>query len=88
VIDFPVTHLGRGNTGSAYQRGNLRFVEAWSGRCWFRYVGTTVETVFMSRSKILQRLFGSSAAVACVEQCRLVQYGLPLRRIDPSPGAG
>jgi Methyltransferase domain len=69
VVDFPVTHLSSGNTDSAaYKRARVHFIEAWRSRCWFRYVSTTADAFFLSRSKLLRRLFGSSRALACVSQ--------------------
>jgi hypothetical protein len=90
VIDFPVTHLGQthagGDHGSAYwrvyERSRQRFTAVWNGRCVFRYVVTPSDAMFLSRSGLLRRLFGSAGAVASVTQCRFEGYGLPLRAID------
>ena len=86
VIDFPVTHLRSGKRDTdkrRLQRARARdFIEAWRARCWFRYVSTTADTFFLSRSKILRRLFGSSQ---CDGLCRAMPptpYGLSVRLID------
>jgi hypothetical protein len=81
VIEFPVTHLGAGSK-RGLERANDRFIAAWSEHCRFCYVLTTVDTLFISRSKVLHRLFGSSWAVARVAQHRHALHGLPLRRVD------
>ena len=93
VIDFPVTHLGRaraaGDSDSeywrAYKLARQRFIAVWNDRCLFRYVLTPSDTLFMSRSRLLRRLFGSASAVASVTRCRYEGYGLPLRAIDRPP---
>jgi hypothetical protein len=83
VIDFPLTHVSRGNAGSAaFGRAKSRFVSAWRGRILFQYVPTSVGTVFISRSQLLQRLFGSARVVTSVDQCRQLLWGAPLRPID------
>lgn len=90
VIDFPVTHLGRSRAARepdseywrVYESCRKRFVAAWNDRCLFRYVLTPSDTVFMSRSRLLRRLFGSSSAVAAVARCRQEGDGLPLGPID------
>lgn len=90
VIDFPVTHLGPARApGDAeagywrvYERSRKRFIAVWNDRCLFRYVLTPSDTLFMSRSRLLRRLFASSSAVAAVARCRHDGYGLPLRPID------
>ena len=67
VIDFPVTHLSSGSPGRPgdpiFERSKSRFIAAWSERYWFLYVPTTVDVIFVSRSKILRRLFGSKYGV-------------------------
>ena len=90
VIDFPVTHLGQARAASGpdseywrvYGSSRKRFIAAWNDRCLFRYVLTPSDALFVSRSRLLQRLFGSSSAVAAVTQCRHEGYGLPLRPMD------
>lgn len=80
VVDFPVTHLSRGNTGSAaYERAERRFIEVWSERYWFRYVATTVGTFFISRSTVMRRLFGSSRVIAWLKRCVHTPRALPPR---------
>jgi hypothetical protein len=90
VIDFPVTHQGQTNTSSAhhdaywrvYERARGRFIAAWTGRFLFRYVMTPSDTLFLSRSKVLRRVFGSPTLVAAVAQCREEFRDQPLRRSD------
>lgn len=90
VIDFPVTHTGRGTTSTDYEqaywreheRAAARFSAAWNGRSLFRYVITPSDAFFMSRSKLLRRAFGSSRALAAVTQCREERYRRPLRIVD------
>ena len=97
VIDFPVTHLGR--TGAAahpeseywrvYEHSRKRFIAVWNDRCLFRYVLTPSDTLFISRSRLLRRLFGSSSAVASVTRCRHEgdgpQFGLIQRLLSRHP---
>jgi hypothetical protein len=70
VIDFMLTHLSRGDRGPAYQQVRARFIEAWNERCAFAYVLTPSDTVFISKSQALRRLFGSGVAMASVGQAR------------------
>jgi hypothetical protein len=67
VIDFPVTHLSSGSPGRPgdpiFERSKSRFIAAWSERYWFLYVPTTVDVMFVSRSKILRRFFGSKYGI-------------------------
>ena len=69
VIDFPVTHLGRGERDAAYDRAKHAFLQAWNDRCWSSYVVTPSDTLFLSRSRTLRRLFGGSAVYA-IDQLR------------------
>lgn len=80
VIDFRVTHLGRGEGGTTLRRALNDFVETWSKRYWFRYVPTTYGVVFISRSRILRRLFGSAGVLSCV---RLRMFRLAQSRSCP-----
>jgi hypothetical protein len=90
VIDFPVTHLG--NPGmtpdrrraywDVYERARRSFVQAWNDRCLFCYVITPVDTIFLSRSRILRQLFGSPRAVGSVAGLRDQLDGRPLRAAD------
>jgi hypothetical protein len=83
VIDFPVTHLSRGHPDStAYDTAKQRFVETWSRICLFCYVPTSIETLFVSRSRLLRRVFCSPRAMTSVEDCRKMQPSSHLRRID------
>ncbi len=90
VIDFPVTHVGqldltgerRRQYWDVYDHARDNFTAAWNDRCLFRYVLTPSDGLFLSRSKLLRRVFGSSAAVASVTQCRYELYDSPLRAID------
>jgi Methyltransferase domain len=73
VIDFPVTHLGGSlDSGSEAVRWadfdtvTRRFVEVWSRRLRFCYLVTPITGVFVSRSPILRRLFGSPLAMTCI----------------------
>lgn len=90
VIDFPVTHTGRGTTSTdyeqaywrEYERAAARFTAAWNRRSLFRYVITPSDAFFVSRSRLLRRAFGSSRALAAVTQCREERYRRPLRMVD------
>jgi len=90
VIDFPVTHLGQTVADSdrknsywrVYERSRQRFTTVWNDRCLFRYVITPSDALFLSRSRVLRRSFGSAGAVASVSQCRYEGAGLTLRAID------
>jgi hypothetical protein len=66
VIDFPLTHLSAGRFDDGYRETRDRLRDVWNGRFVFRYVGTTTELVFLSRSQLLQRLFGSERAMRWV----------------------
>jgi hypothetical protein len=59
VIDFPITHLGLGGISDDYLALRERFIEIWSRRYLFLYLNTSVELLFMSRSRLLRRIFGS-----------------------------
>ena len=79
VIDFPVTHLSSGDSeGDEYARARRQFAEIWNHRCVFRYVVMPTGTLFLSRSPILRRVFGSPRAVAWVGHA-LRQPGRPRR---------
>jgi hypothetical protein len=90
VIDFPVTHIGRGTMStfdpgvywSGYRRAKQSFIAAWNQRCAFRYVITPSDAMFVSRSKLLRRVFGSQWVVGAVAQCRYEGHGSELRSID------
>ena len=90
VIDFPVTHLGQSRAAPdskseywrVYRRSRERFIAVWNDRFLFQYVLTPSDTLFLSRSRLLRRLFGSASAVASVTQRRLEGYGLPLRPME------
>lgn len=73
VIDFPLTHLSRGEPDEAFERAKESFMEAWNARCLFRYISTPQEPLFLSRSSILRRIFGSSRALSWVSQERGVR---------------
>ena len=86
VIDFPVTHFGRTSPASrpeseywrVYEHSRKRFIAVWNDRCLFRYVLTPSDALFISRSRLMRRLFGSASAVASVERCRHEGNGQPL----------
>jgi hypothetical protein len=60
-----------------------RFIASWNDSSWLLYVITTCDTLFLSRSRLLRRLLGSSRAMSAVEECRHQgQHGSPLRPID------
>ncbi len=85
VIDFPLTHVTRSAgkpATAAAERAMSQFIAAWSKRCWFRYVPTSVGTFFVSRSKLLRRLFGSPCATAAIDVYSDVHWGSQLRLID------
>jgi hypothetical protein len=91
VIDFPLTHATRSMLGPATpaaERATSRFIEAWSKRCWFRYVPTTVGTYFLGRSKLERRVFGSPYVTELLDACAHVHWGSPLRLIDRISASG
>lgn len=75
VIDFPVTHLG-GETDSASEAARSasmdavknRFTQIWGKHFLFCYVVTPSTGFFVSRSRLLRRLFGSNLAMTCLAQ--------------------
>lgn len=75
VIDFPVTHLG-GKTDSAAEVARAasmdairnRFTEVWGEHFLFCYVVTPSTGFFVSRSRLLRRLFRSKLAMTCFAQ--------------------
>ncbi len=77
VIDFPVTHVGRGNatkaSAASFEAVKNRFSEIWCKHFLFCYLVTPSTALFMSRSKILRRVFGSMLAMSCVGQA--VRHG-------------
>jgi Methyltransferase domain len=68
VIDFPVTHLGRGDVDSSFETAKSQFIETWSERFLLCYLVTPITTLCISRSKVLRRLFGSALAMTCIGQ--------------------
>jgi hypothetical protein len=68
VVDFPITHLGRGEVDSTFEPIENRFIEIWSERLLFCYLVTPIKTLFISRSKVLRRLFSSRLAMTCIGQ--------------------
>jgi len=75
VIDFPVTHLGGPTDGAAeaartasLEAAKNRFIEIWGKDFRFCYVLTPSTGFFVSRSRLLRRLFGSDLAMTCVAQ--------------------
>lgn len=90
VIDFPVTHLGRTSADGhqeseywrVYERSRERFIAVWNDRCLFRYVLTPSDTLFVSRSRLLRRLFGGPRAVASVARCRHEGDAAPIGPLD------
>jgi hypothetical protein len=70
VIDVRMTHLSTGNRNLPYDESRHRLLSVWNRRSWFRYIGTTTTTLFMSRSAVLRRVFGSARALAWVSLLR------------------
>jgi hypothetical protein len=68
VIDFPVSHLSGGRMDAAYRVVRGSFAEVWNGRCFFCFVPTPNETLFVSRSKRLRRFFGSARVIGLIDQ--------------------
>jgi hypothetical protein len=64
VIDFPLTHLSGGAIDSSYYEIRQRFLEVWNPRHRFLYLRTPNELLFISRSKLLRRVFGSSRGLS------------------------
>lgn len=71
VIDFPLTHLSPG-TGheTAYDVCLRQFRNAWDSRCLFRYVFTPQDVLFLSRVRVVRRVFGSARALSWVRHYR------------------
>jgi hypothetical protein len=74
VIDFPMSHLSGGRLDVAYRLGRERFREVWNRRCWFCFVPTPNETLFVSRFKSLRRVFGATRVIGVVDQAEQ-RYG-------------
>jgi hypothetical protein len=68
VIDFPVTHLSAGSRGPDYERARARFVAAWEPRFAFAFVRVPTEVLFLSRWRLLRRLFGSAKLQGWVKE--------------------
>lgn len=66
VIDFPVTHLGSGHQGESYEEIKSRFLEVWNQRYRFLYIGTPVDVFFISRFRLLRRVFALPRVTAWV----------------------
>jgi hypothetical protein len=62
VIDFHVRHLSRGTKDAGYFVARDRLVARWSSRFTARYVRTTIDVLFLSRSRLLRTLLGSARA--------------------------
>jgi hypothetical protein len=58
VIEFHLRHLSSGHKDAAYYAARDRFVAHWNGRFLARYVRTTVEVLFLSRSALLRKSLG------------------------------
>jgi hypothetical protein len=58
VIRFHLRHLSSGRKDAAYHAARDRFVDHWSSKRVARFVRTTVEVLFLSRSMLLQRTLG------------------------------
>lgn len=69
VLNFPITHLSEGNVDASYRAAEARLREQWRRAYRFRYVVSTVGTIFLSRSPTLSRVFSSRLVMACVRLC-------------------
>ena len=67
VVDFLVTHRSHGRRGPSYDEAKRRFLAAWRPRLWFAFLRAPTEILFISRSRLLSRLFGSRRMLAWVE---------------------
>lgn len=71
VIDFPLEHLGDKRFPSGdYRQVRDRFVERWQRHHTFRYLGTPIETLFLSRFWLVRKVFGSQVALNRVARRR------------------
>jgi hypothetical protein len=88
VIDFPLTHVDPGPRHrdqaywDAYQRARASFCESWNPRSAFRYVITTSDAIFLSRSRLLRRVFGAPWILTSVTRRRAVIDTSDMRWID------
>jgi hypothetical protein len=90
VIDFPLRHVARAPrspafenaSGDTYQRARASFCETWDPRSVFRYVITLSDTVFLSRSRLLRRVFGAPGILTSVARRRAVIDRSDMRWID------
>jgi len=90
VIDFPLTHVAQAPRDPAfenayrdtYQRARASFCETWNSRSVFRYVITLSDTVFLSRSRLLRRVFGAPGILTSVARRRAAIDQSTLRWID------
>jgi len=62
----PITHLSGGTVAVTYREAEARLRDEWRMTYVFRYVVSTISAVFISRSRILTRIFSSRIAMACV----------------------
>lgn len=80
VIDFPLTHLSAGTFDETYYELRQRFCDVWNPHHRFLYVTTTTDLVFISRSAVLRRLFGSPKVI---EWVRAAAPRSPVRQAHP-----
>jgi hypothetical protein len=73
VIDFSVRHLSSGTKDAAYASARDALVARWSPRFLARYVRTTVDVLFLSRSRLLMRVLGSARALRTVKNSALLR---------------
>jgi hypothetical protein len=66
VMGFHLTHLSPGSL-EGYEQALSAFVAAWSRRSTFRYVRTTNSLLFLSRYRLLRRVFGDRRVIWRIE---------------------
>jgi hypothetical protein len=85
VIDFHLRHLSPGTRDAAYIAARDRLVAHWSERILARYVRTTVDVLFLSRSRLLSASLGSPTVRRLVKG-RAPLGGIAGTLLAPRPG--
>jgi len=67
VIDFPMSHIGGASMATSYDRAAADLAARWNAGYLFAYVITPSGSIFLSRSRMLRRIFGSAIAFRCID---------------------
>ena len=61
VIDFPLTHLSRGNRSPLFYAAKNAMVQSWAPRLWVGVVKTTCSSFSVSCNPLIRRLLNRPA---------------------------